>query len=93
MLVLLQNTHPYQVERCHLSGEFIRYGDWYYLDTETDQKMLYEVYHLKKEQQRTEAFDYERLLTAQDQEAYREELKHYERQILEENILNAEGRK
>lgn len=88
MYLLLQNTHPYQVERCHVSGEFIRYGDWYYLDTETNQKILYETYHTKKAQKQIETFNYDRLINAQDKESYKEELKRYEMQFLEETMLD-----
>lgn len=88
MLHLKQNLSRTAFRRCFLSGQFILFNDWYYEDDETNKVYLYEAYWERRKYEEEQRFDYSKLLLAQRQEEYKEELKKYEREYLEQTILD-----
>ena len=86
-MLVLKELPAYEVRKCALSGQYMYGGDWYYEDDITGMAILYEVYHTRKAKQKEENFNYARLIKAQTREEYKEELKRYEKEVLEMNIL------
>lgn len=79
--LLAKQVRPYEKMICSLTGQTLYYGDWYY---EEDGKIyLYEAYHQRKEAVKKEKFDYSKLIQAQNTNDYKNQLKQYEREVLE----------
>ena len=81
--------YPYEVLKCHMTGEMIVYGDFYYEDDE-DKNVVVKATVYKKMQQeaRDAAFDYSLLAKAQNQKEYKELVKRAERDYLRATILD-----
>lgn len=87
-MFILKEVKRYEVLRCSLSRAYMFYGDWYYEEEETGKIVLYDVYHRLREEEKEKKFNYDRLLNAQSNAEYKAELKRYEEEVLEMNILD-----
>lgn len=88
MLRLKRIVYDYEFMKCHISGELIGYGDFYYEDDTDGLIVKARVLHELKEKRRRERFDYSKLARARDQQEYKEILKEAERQLKEDTLLD-----
>lgn len=88
MLILRQLLNRYHIKICKLSGQVIRYKDWYYEDTEDGKPILYEAYHTRKIEEKMKTFDYSEAQKLSCTLEYKDSLRMYEQQYLNETILN-----
>lgn len=73
--------------KCRISGEIIRHGDYYYEDDEDGFIVKASVYGEMKKKKKEEEFDFTKLNQAESMRDYQAQLKEYERQFLEQNLL------
>lgn len=64
--------YPYQWERSDLSGEYITYGQYYFIDDETGKIISQQEYIDLKKQQRLAEWDFTRLENVQSVTEYRQ---------------------
>lgn len=83
--LLAKQVRPYEKMICSLTGQVLYCGDWYYED-EDGKIYLYEAYHQRKQAIEEERFDYNKLMQAQSENDYKNMLKKYEREVLEQKL-------
>lgn len=88
MLRLKQVTMPYEFLKCHISGELIGFGDFYFEDDTDGLIVKQTVYHELKERRRQATFDYSKLERATSEREYREMLKQAQRQLKTDTLLD-----
>ncbi len=79
ILILKRNTHFNELYKCVISGELIRYGDWYYEDDTDHLIVKAEVYKQISDQYKYDTFDYLYLNSLQSEEEYRQKIKEISR--------------
>lgn len=88
MLFLKQITQLYEVRKCQISGEFIKYGQFYYEDDEDDAIVKFEVYKRMQQEAKDDQFDYSLLEQAKSDSEYKEMMKRAEKAFLHTTILD-----
>ena len=88
MLHLRRQLQPFAWERCHISKEYITYGDYYYFDDEDGLIVKASVYNEMKRRKREEEWDYTRLHNALSEREYTEMCREKERQFLTNHLLD-----
>lgn len=88
MLILKRMIYPYEVLKCHMTGEMIVYGDFYYEDDEDKTIVKATAYNKLKKEAREMSFDYSLLQKAQNQKEYNEMVKRAQRDYLNATILD-----
>lgn len=88
MLHIRQNLSRTSFRRCSLSGQFILFNDWYYEDDENGKVYLYEAYWERRKEDEQKKFDYSKLFMAQQREEYKQELRKYEKEYIEQTLLD-----
>lgn len=76
MLHLKRIIHPYEWERCHLTGDYIQFGEYYYEDDEDGFIISAGHYAEIKQQAKEESFDYSKLESAANEREYTEMLRN-----------------
>lgn len=71
-------TNPFEWERCHITGDYIRYGEYYLQDDEDGLVVSAKIYAQMKKEKREAEFDYSRLENAENEREYAEALKEAE---------------
>ncbi len=66
------------------------YGDFYYEDDETGERIDAQYYHQLKEQRRQENWDYSTLENAQTEREYEQRFREMEREFLSQTVLDKE---
>ena len=87
MLHLKRVLTPFAWERCHITGEYITYGDYYYFDDEDGLIVKASVYHEMKRRKREEEWDWTRYKNAESEREYQEVCREKEREYLTEHLL------
>lgn len=90
MLILKQINQPYEVRTCKISGEMIKYGDFFYEDDVDGVCVLASVYKKMQDQRRKESFDYSELNRCQSEIEYQNYIKRAEKEFLHASILDRE---
>ena len=88
MLHLKRVTQPYEWERCHITGKYIVFGDYYYWDDEDELVVAADVYHNMQKEKREAEWDYSRLNQAQSEAEYSQILKEKTRDYLASTLLD-----
>lgn len=88
MLFLKQITQLYEVRKCDISGEFIKYGDYFYEDDEDKATVKFEVYRKMQADAKADLFDYSLLEKAKSQQEYNQMIKKAQRDYLHASILD-----
>ena len=87
MLHLMRQMQPFAWERCHLTGAYILYGDYYYYDDEDGLVVKASVYHDMKKRKREEEWDYTRYNNAVSEREYKEMCRAKEKEFLMQGLL------
>ena len=88
MLRLKQVTQPFAWERDHITGDYIRYGQFYYEDDKDGLVISRDTYvRFKKEKERAE-WDYSNLERLASQREYEEVMKEQTRQMLADTLMD-----
>ncbi len=90
MLFLKRITHFNEWIKCQVSGEIMRYGDYYYEDDSDGLIVKATVYKEMMRTQKEREFDYSDLENAKSEKEYRQMLKQYEKEYLQQDIYNRE---
>lgn len=88
MLHLKQVTQPFAWERDHLTGDYIKAGEFYYWDDDDGLVVSLKTYRKFKEAKRLEDWDYSRLENAESQYEYEQAIKEQTRQYNLETLLD-----
>lgn len=88
MLFLKQITQMYEVRKCGISGEFIKYGQYFYEDDTDGAIVKFEVYKKMQADAIADRFDYSLLEKATSNREYEEMLKRAQRDFLHSSILD-----
>ena len=88
MLHLKRVTQPFEWERCKISKEYIRYGDYYYYDDTDGLIVKADVYNKLKRAKQEEEFDYSRLNQANSEREYDEIMREKEREYLTATLFD-----
>lgn len=88
MLHLKQVTQPFAWERDHLTGDYIKAGEFYYWDDDDGLVVSLKTYRKFKEAKRLEDWDYSRLENAESQYEYEQAIKDQTRQYNMETLLD-----
>ena len=88
MLHLKQVTQPFAWERDHLTGDYIKAGEFYYWDDDDGPVVSLKTYRKFKEAKRLEDWDYSRLENAESQYEYEQAIKEQTRQYNLETLLD-----
>ena len=88
MLHLKQVTQPFTWERDHITGDYIKYGDFYYLDDKDNFVVSLKTYRKFKEIKKREDLDYSRLQNAATQYEYEQAIKEQTREFQMETLLD-----
>lgn len=88
MLHLKQVTQPFAWERDHITGDYIKYGEFYYWDDEDNFVVSLKTYRKFKEIKKREDWDYSRLQNAASQYEYEQALKEQVREFQMETLLD-----
>ena len=85
---------PYEWERCHITGDYIRFGEWYLKDDVDGLIVSAKVYAQAKEEKRRKEWDYSRLERAQNEREYEQMIQEADREAKMESLLRrpVEGR-
>ena len=94
MLHLKQVTQPFTWERDHITGEYIKYGEFYYWDDEDNFVVSLKTYRKLKLAKKQAEWDYSRLENAESQREYEEAIKEQTRAYKYETLFDrkVEGR-
>ena len=88
MLHLKQVTQPFTWERDHITGEYIKYGQFYYWDDDDNFVVSRKTYMKFKDMKKREEWDYSRLQNAASQYEYEQALKEQVREFQMETLLD-----
>lgn len=88
MLHLKQVTQPFAWERDHITGEYIKYGQFYYWDDDDNFVVSRKTYMKFKDMKKREEWDYSRLQNAASQYEYEQALKEQVREFQMETLLD-----
>lgn len=88
MLHLKQVTQPFAWERDHITGEYIKYGQFYYWDDDDNFVVSRKTYIKFKDMKKREEWDYSRLQNAASQYEYEQALKEQVREFQMETLLD-----
>lgn len=88
MLHMKRVDQPFTWERDHITGDYIRFGEWYYWDDEDGLVVSLRTYRQFKRQKELDTFDYTRLNQAASQREYEEILKESTRIHNMETLLD-----
>ena len=88
MLHLKQVTQPFAWERDHITGDYIKYGQFYYYDDEDGLVVSRKTYMKVKDMKKREEWDYSRLQDAASQYEYEQAIKEQTREFQMETLLN-----
>lgn len=88
MLHLKQVTQPFAWERDHITGEYIKYGQFYYWDDDDNFVVSRKTYMKFKDMKKREEWDYSRLQNAASQHEYEQALKEQVREFQMETLLD-----
>ena len=78
---------PFAWERCHISGKYITYGDYYYIDDEDGLIVAASVYHDMKRQKKLDEWDWTRYNNAKSEREYEEMCREKEKEYLTAHLL------
>lgn len=88
MLHLKQVTQPFAWERDHITGDYIKYGQFYYYDDDDNFVVSRKTYMKFKDMKKREEWDYSRLQNAASQYEYEQALKEQVREFQMETLLD-----
>lgn len=88
MLRWKRMTHPFQWERCHITGDYIKCGEYYLEDDEDGLIVSAKVYADLKEQKRQNEWDYSLLNKAANEREYEQMMKLHVREFLAQGLLD-----
>lgn len=88
MLHLHQVDQPFTWERDHLTGDYIKYGEFYYRDDTDGLVVSLRTYRKFKEMKKYEDWDYSKLENAMNQREYEEAIKEQTRAYKLETLLD-----
>lgn len=88
MLHLKQVTQPFAWERDHITGEYIKYGQFYYWDDDDNFVVSRKTYMKFKDMKKREDWDYSRLQNAASQYEYEQAIKEQTREFQMETLLD-----
>ena len=88
MLHLKQVTQPFAWERDHITGDYIKYGQFYYWDDDDNFVVSRKTYMKFKDMKKREEWDYSRLQNAASQYEYEQALKEQVREFQMETLLD-----
>lgn len=88
MLMLKRIQYFNEWIKCHVSGDIMTHGDYYYEDNDDGFIVKALVYKEIKEQAKAEKFDYSKLEKAASEREYRQMLKQYENEFKASTILD-----
>lgn len=88
MLHLKQVTQPFTWERDHITGDYIKYGEFFYWDDDDNFVVSLKTYMKFKDMKKREEWDYSRLQNAASQYEYEQALKEQVREFQMETLLD-----
>lgn len=80
-LELKRITHPYECLKCHITGEIIAYGDYYYEDDEDGLIVDFKYYYDMKQAQKMREAEYE-ISQALSMQEYEQRMRQAEQEFL-----------
>lgn len=80
-LELKRIIHPYECVKCHITGEIIAYGDYYYEDDDDGLIVDFNYYHDMKQEKKIREAEYE-IERALDLQEYEQRMRQAEREFL-----------
>lgn len=87
MLHLKQVTQPFTWERDHITGDYIKYGEFFYWDDDDNFVVSLKTYHRLKLAKKQAEWDYSRLENAMSQREYEEAIKEQTRAFNTESLF------
>lgn len=88
MLHWYRVTNQFEWERCHITNEYITFGE-YYLKDDTDGLIIKaSVYAKLKRQHKEETWDYSKLENAQSEREYTQLMRQAEQDFLTEGLFD-----
>ena len=88
MLHLKRIVNPFEWERCHITGAYIRYGEFYYEDDEDGLVVSFDYYNQLKKEKREAEWDYSRLSQAESEQEYDTIMQEKTREFLSQGLLD-----
>ncbi len=88
MLHLRRQMQPFAWERCHITGQYITYGDYYYYDDEDGLIVAASVYHDMKRKKKINEWDWSDYRQAVSEREYEHICREKERAFLAQHLLD-----
>lgn len=80
-------TNQFEWERCHLTGEYITFGEYYLKDDEDGLIVRGSVYARLKRQHKEDTWDYSKLQQAQNEREYTQMMRQAEQEFLTDGLF------
>ena len=81
-------VNPYEWERCYLTNDYIRYGEWYLEDDEDGLIVSAKEYAKLKKEKREHDWDYSKFQNAQNEREYEQMFRDADRDMKAQTLLN-----